>query len=466
MPAPLHFIASRESHRGILAAWFLLAVATVLVLAPPAAAQSAAGQLQAGAARVDITPAEADLPPTSQGVLDPLYARAIVIDNGQQRAALLTVDAGALPTPLWESLRDRAERELGIGRDNLMITATHTHSAPFGRSDDYGEMLFEAIRQATGNLQPARMAFGTGQSWINVNRAIIHPENRRWWEGPNYAGPSDKTVAVLRLETPAGEPIAVYYNYAVHPVVTGNLDMISGDIPGAASAYLEASLGGDAVAVWSSGASGDQNPIFFNQTYELRQIRIDDYASRGEDISNAMPPGGQGLDRDNPRVQLLLDQQKQVNAALGLMLAEEVLHVMRSGLQRPHDDAVIAGTNVTVSCPGRRRLDSGRAGYAGTYEAADPVDLRLSMLRLGDVYIGGVDAEVFNLIAQRFKAQSPHANTMMATLTNGIAGSGYIPNDEAYAQHTFEVLSSRLQPGCAETAIIEGLIDLVEDVEG
>ena len=283
-----------------------LAAAIAVAGAVPAAAQDQPGQLTAGAARVDITPPAAELPPGSQGVLDPLYARAIVVGNGSTRAALLTVDAGGLPTALWEELRTRAEAELGIPRDNFLLTATHTHSAPFQRAGNYADQLFAAVRQAAERQQPARMAFGTGQSWINVNRNIIDPETRRWWEGPNYAGPSDKTVGVLRLETLEGAPIAVYYNYAVHPVITGNLDMISGDIPGAASAYLEASLGGDAVALWSSGASGDQNPIFFNQTYDLRAIRIADYAARGEDISNAMPPGGQGLDRSNPRVQLLL----------------------------------------------------------------------------------------------------------------------------------------------------------------
>jgi neutral ceramidase len=421
--------------------------------------------LSAGAAKVDITPPTGELPPGSQGVLDPLYARAIVMDNGQTRAALLTVDAGGIPTTLWEELRSRAEQELGIPRDNFLLTATHTHSAPFQRAPDYADQLFAAVRQASQRLQPARMSFGTGQSWVNVNRNIIDRESRRWWEGPNYEGPSDKTVAVMRLETPTGQPIAVYYNYAVHPVVTGNLDMISGDIPGAASNYLEASMGGDAVALWSSGASGDQNPIFFNQTYELRAIRIEDYARRGEDISNAMPPGGQGLDRSNPRVRLLLDQQKQVNAALGLMLGEEVLHVMRDSMQQPERDVTIDGALQTVTCPGRRRLDTGRAGYPGTYEDADPIPLQLSMLRLGNVYIGGVDAEVFNSIAQRFKAASPHRNTMMATLTNGSARSGYIPHDAAYGQYTFEVVSSRLQAGCAESAIVNGLVNLIGTVE-
>jgi hypothetical protein len=442
----------------------VLSAAAAALFPLPAEGGEAVGHLRAGAAKVDITPAK--LPPRSQGVLDHLNARAIVLDNGRDKAALVTVDAGAVPTALWERLSARAQRELGIPPENFMLTATHTHSAPFAREANYADRIFDAVRLAASHLQSAKMAFGTGVSWINVNRNIIDPKTRRWWEGPNYEGPSDKTVAVVRFETPAGAPIAVYYNYAVHPVITGNLDMISADIPGAASNYLEESMGGNAVAVWSSGASGDQNPIFFNQTYELRDIRVKDYAARGQDISNAMPPGGEGLDRSNPRVQLLLEQQKKVNNALGLMLAEEVLHVMRDGLQRPLTAVSIDGAMKTVACPGRKRLNEGRAGFAGSYKDADPVPLTLSMLRIGDVTIGGVNAEVFNPIAQRFKRESPDKDTMMVTLTDGMAPSGYIPNDAAYGQYTFEVLSSRLKSGCAEDAIVNGLLDLREEVAG
>jgi hypothetical protein len=179
-----------------------------------------------------------------------------------------------------------------------------------------------------------------------------------------------------------------------------------------------------------------------------------------------MPPGGEGLDRSNPRVQLLLEQQKKVNNALGLMLAEEVLHVMRGSLQRPLTAVSIDGAMKTVTCPGRKRVNEGRAGFAGSYEDADPVPLTLSMLRIGDVTIGGVNAEVFNPVAQRFKRESPNKDTMMVTLTDGMAPSGYIPNDAAYGQYTFEVLSSRLKPGCAEDAIVDGLLDLQEEVSG
>ena len=79
--------------------------------------------------------------------------------------------------------------------------------------------------------------------------------------------------------------------------------------------------------------------------------------------------------------------------------------------------------------------------------------------------IGAVNAEVFNPIAQRLKRESPNARTMLATLTNGQARSGYIPNDAAFGQYTFEVVSSRLQPGCAESAIVDGILDMMADAE-
>jgi neutral ceramidase len=312
-------------------------------------------------------------------------------------------------------------------------------------------------------MVPARIGFGTGVSYLNVNRNIIDPETHTWWEGANYDGPSDKTVAVIELETRDGEPIAVYYNYAMHAVAAGQLDLVSGDAPGTTSKYIEDSFDDGIVALWSSGAAGDQNPLYYQQTYDLREIRVKEYAARGIDISNAMPPGGQGLDRSDPKVARLMEQQKQMIVSMGQFLGEEVMHVMR-GMERMDSDIDINGSFAIASCPGRNRLDSGRAGVEGQYEDAAPVEIRLGLLRLGDIMIGAVNAEVFNLIAQRLKRESPYTHTLMATLTNGTARSGYIPNDAAYGMTTFEVLSSRLKPGCAESAIVDGILDLIREV--
>jgi len=418
--------------------------------------------LRVGAAKVDITPADNALPETWRGINDRIYARAIVIDNGTTRAVLLTLDAGGIPTPLWQSISARLQEDFAIPVENMLVTATHTHSVPRSQEPGYLDKVVQSVNLAIQNLQPARMSWGTGVSYININRTMINPDTGLWDEGPNYAGPSDKTVAVLNFTTPQGKPIAVYYNYAVHGVISGQLDEISGDIPGAASRYIEESLGDDAVAVWSLGAAGDQNPIFFQQTYDLREIRIQEYARRGEDISNSMPPGGTGLDRANPQVAILMDQQRQMLLAMGQMLGEEVLHVMRAGMESPVNDNMIAGMQSAVTCPGRQRTDSGREGSPGTYTDGQPVNILLSMLRIGDVYLGGVNGEVFNPIAQRFKAESPQKHSMMVTLTNGTANSGYIPHDAAFGYHTFEVLSSRLKQGCAEGAIVNGLLQMMD----
>ncbi|MFB3777632.1 MAG: hypothetical protein ACE141_08465 [Bryobacteraceae bacterium] len=416
-----------------------------------------AQSLRAGAAKVDITPAESELPKNYLGILDRIYTRAIVIDNGKTKAALVEVP-GNCGTPDWDAATKRAEAELGIPQKHVIIGGTHSHSVPRGKA--LADKIFEALKTANSRLQPARMGYGTGVSYINVNRNIIDPKTRKWWEGANYDGPSDKTVAVIKFETPNGDPIAVYYNYACHAVTVGTLDLVSGDFPGTTSKYIEESLGGDAVALWSSGAEGDQNPIFFQQTYDLREIRIKDYAKKGQDISNSMPPGGTGLDRNDPKTALLMNQQKQMILTYGQMLGEEVLRVVRFGIPRMETSTRIYGDAKNFSCPGRQRLNQGRAGEPGEYKDADPVGARLSLVMVGDIALGAVAGEVFNPIGVRFKKESPYRG-MMVTVANGGGNTGYIPNDAAYGYYTFEVLSSRLKPGCAENAIVNGLIDLM-----
>jgi hypothetical protein len=442
-------------------------VLMVLVLAAGLGAGRASAQpsLRAGAAKVDVTPAEDALPQSYDGILDRIYSRAIVIDDGAAVAALVSVDAGAVPDAIWQEVTRRLESELGIPADNVLLTATHTHSVPRQDAGPYTDKIVESVRLAKARMVNARVGYGTGVSYLNVNRNIIDPNTRRWWEGPNYDGPSDKTVAVIAFEDARGEPIAVYYNYAMHAVTVGQLDMVSADAPGTASKYVEDSFDGNVVALWSSGAAGDQNPIYFQQTYDLREIRVKDYAARGIDISNAMPPGGEGLNRQDPTVIKLMNQQKQMILSMGQLLGEEVLHVTR-GMDRMESNVRIAGRHKIVSCPGRERTNEGRAGFPGEYREAGPVDIRLGLLEIGDIRIGAVNAEVFNPIAQRLKHESPYARTMMATLTNGMARSGYIPHDAGFGMYTFEVLSSRLQPGCAESAIVDGLLDLMSSGGG
>src|ERR1700749_2316588 len=82
--------------------------------------------LRAGAGKIDVTPAASELPKTYDGILDRLYSRAIVVDNGSNSAALITVDAGAVPDAVWKGVTEQVEKNLGIPARNVVLTATHT----------------------------------------------------------------------------------------------------------------------------------------------------------------------------------------------------------------------------------------------------------------------------------------------------------------------------------------------------
>jgi neutral ceramidase len=209
----------------------LIAVIAMGTGIPRMATAQSPGAFKAGAAKVDVTPAEKDLPRNYDGILDHLYSRAIVLNNGDASAALISVDAGAIPEEIWRSVTQQIEKQLGIPVANVLLTATHTHSAPAQQSSGYVQKIVDSVKLARERLAPARMGYGTGVSYINVNRNILDPKTKRWWEGANYDGPSDKTVAVIKFESINGDPIAVYYNYAMHAVAAGQLDLVSADAP-------------------------------------------------------------------------------------------------------------------------------------------------------------------------------------------------------------------------------------------
>lgn len=437
-----------------------LVIISVLIAALPccALAQTTSPSFKVGAAKIDITPTQ--LPRNSEGILDHIYARAIVIDNGTTSAALVSADSGMLGEQVWRTVSQRVEKELAIPAQNIIMSPTHTHSASGGSADQ----IFNVIKAAKDKLQPARIGYGTGVSYINIQRNIIDRKTNKWWEGANYDGPSDKTVAVVKFESLKGEPIAVYFNYACHAVVTGNTDMLSGDFPGETERYIEDSFDDKTVALFSTGAQGDQNPIYFQQTFDLRDIRIKDYASRGQDISNAMPPGGQGLNKKDPTAKRLLDQQKMMIKSMGQFLGEEVKRVMREiEPNRMATGGKISAAQKMIRFPGRDRIGQGRAGVEGQYKDGAEVNLRLSLLMIDDIAIGGCDAEIYSMIAVRFKRESPVGRSIFVSMANGIGNSGYVPDDSAFGQQTFEVLSSRCKPGYAESAIVNGLLDLISE---
>src|ERR1051326_740026 len=259
--------------------------------------------LRVGASRVPITPpANAGLPMSgyagrTQGfraIHDDIYVRAIVLDDGSTQAALVTWELLFVPDAVWEDVSRRVSSEIGIRPEYLLLSAVHDHGAPTigGTQAPAGTVAYtksvedaavEAIRRAKQQLQPARFGIGTGTAYVNVNRREFGA-SRGWWLGHNEEGPSDKTVTVLRFDDASGKPIAMWINYPVHAVIMGPENLqITGDLAGATSRFVEQHfLGkdrirsdggprlrlrpeerttGDVVAVWTSGAAGDQNPV-------------------------------------------------------------------------------------------------------------------------------------------------------------------------------------------------------------
>ena len=420
------------------------------------------GQLYAGASRVDITPDEASLPKTSQGILDHCYVRAIVFTNGNTKAAFVSVDGAMGNMRTVNAVNERAAAELGIPEGNILYNWSHTHSGSAVFGDELNNRFFQALKEANERLVPAKVGYGDGVCYLNVKRDLFDPERGTWWEGPDYDGKSDKTVAVIYFEGIDGKPLAAYFNYAMHAVITGNTDKVSADFPGEAERYIESRYGDDFVASFASGAAGDQNPIYFQQTFDLRDIRIADYAARGEDISNAMPPGGQGLDRTKPEVQRLLGEQERMIRSYGQILGEEVKYVIMM-MRRFETNVTISCLHKTVSCPGRRQTNGGgRAGYAGTYEDAPDATIDMHLTMIDDIPVVGTSGEPYNPIAVELKQKSPYARTMLTTLCQGTF-TGYIPDDESYGAQSFEVLGSRFKQGYAQKAIVEGALDLIHE---
>ena len=420
------------------------------------------GQLYAGASRVDITPDEASLPKTSQGILDHCFVRAIVFTNGITNAAFVSVDAAMGNMRLVEAVNARAAAELGIPEGNIMYNWSHTHSGSAVFGEELNNRFFQALKEANERLVPAKVGYGDGVCYLNVKRDLFDPERGTWWEGPDYDGKSDKTVAVIYFEGIDGKPIAAYFNYAMHAVITGNTDKVSADFPGEAERYIESRYGDDFVASFAAGAAGDQNPIYFQQTFDLRDIRIADYAARGEDISNRMPPGGQGLDRTKPEVQRLLGEQERMIRSYGQILGEEVKYVIMM-MRRFETNVTISCLHRTVSCPGRRQTNGGgRAGYAGEYEDAPDAVIDMHLTMIDDIPVVGTSGEPYNPIAVELKEKSPYKRTMLTMLCQGTF-TGYIPDDESYGAQSFEVLGSRFKQGYAQAAIVNSALDMIHE---
>ena len=147
--------------------------------------------------------------------------------------------------------------------------------------------------------------------------------------------------------------------------------------------------------------------------------------------------------------------------SIGQILGEEVIRVM-GNIPRTASDVAIWGAQRTIGVPGRRRTNTGREGAPGAYADADPVAIRLGLLRIGEIALAAVTGELYTPIGLRLKQESPLTNLVIVTLANG-KSVGYIPDDGAYERHTFQVLGTRIKKGYAEQAIVRTLVEMIEE---
>jgi hypothetical protein len=250
-----------------------IAVAFFVCIFTVAGALADEPNFKVGFAKRDITPT-ASMPMwgygdrhdlLSQGVLEPLFAKAIVIEAGEDRLAIVGLDIGRGPTEaMMEQIRKEVAEKAGVG--TVMISGSHSHHGPVieltdkdgfgkGKFDDavayskrLPELLIEAIVEAQSKLQPARMGIAKKDLTLNRNR---HTKQR--------PKPTDPMLAVVRFDSADGKPLAILANYAAHPVtLPGEMLKFSPDYPGHLQTKVESAL--DTNCVFMQGASGDMSP--------------------------------------------------------------------------------------------------------------------------------------------------------------------------------------------------------------
>ncbi len=262
--------------------WFLGVLAVATFWAGLGFAQPAPWRV--GIARVDITPKEsiwmagyAARNHPSEGVLHPLWAKALAIeDSSKGRVVLVATDLIGLNRRLSEAVASRVQQQTGLERQRIVFNSSHTHSGPVvddvagiahsmqpeheevarRYSRQLEDKLVEVVRAALADLQPARLAFGQGKATFAINRRAKRPQG--FVIATNPAGPVDHSVPVLAVRDPAGKLRGVLFGYACHNTTLA-IYQINGDYAGFAQIALEKAHP-QATSLFMIGCAADANP--------------------------------------------------------------------------------------------------------------------------------------------------------------------------------------------------------------
>jgi hypothetical protein len=394
---------------------------TALIMAIPACAE-----FRAAVAKVDITPSDSQwlmgyAARQSTGVLDRIYHRIVVMDDGRTQFYLISTDICVFSPTVYDEFARELKQSLGIDPVNLWWTTTHTHSAPElgppemydillkGRSDhawsrEYlalaKQRLVAGISEARSRLAPARIGFGSGMAMANINRRA-KDVNGKVSLGLNPDGPVDRQIGLIRLERMDGSLIALVANYAMHGTVLGGRWMqISGDAPGVVADYVEKKLG--APMLYVNGAAGNIAPIY--SVYDT--------------------PGAGHLSQ------------------FPVLLGDKILETNRQ-IAAPAGTVELSASAITIETPRKAGLGWNAAldGYAGVASSGDAsVRIPVRFLRINDVLLWAAPVELFCEMAIHVRGVSPFRHTFYFGYTNGWLG--YLPTAEAFRDGGYEPATS------------------------
>lgn len=234
--------------------------------------------LRAGAAKLEISDPEAG--PAN----DPPFVKALVVEDGDQTAVIVTIDAvsigmiGTVPNDFMDQVRARLAINLGIQPGSLLVNASHCHARI---CKDIVERTVKCVEQAASQLEPVRVGVGVGkEDRISENRRlklksgktadVRHAYSLPADEEIAEVGPIDPEIGILRLDRTDGTTLAVVYNFAVHPIQQVPNGRNTADISGLASQVLEDCIGQDTTAIFIQGCGGDINPVLYKDVAHPR----------------------------------------------------------------------------------------------------------------------------------------------------------------------------------------------------
>jgi putative membrane-bound dehydrogenase-like protein len=440
-------------------------------------------EFRAGAAILDISPTNFPVivnamftERSASAVVDPLNTRALVLDDSSKRIAIAVVDTCMMPRDLIDAAKQIVVDATGIQGDHILISATHTHSAPsamgcLGSRADTNYQKFlppkiaEAIIQANLNLVPAKIGWAVVDDWK-------HTFNRRWirrsdrmlkdpfgdenvrahmhpgHQSPDAIGPSgpvDPALSIIALQTKTGEPLALFANYSQHYYESA---LLSSDYYGRFANHIAKLIGAtnsSFVAMMSQGTSGDL--MWMDYSAPARKTGYDNYA------------------REVAEEALRAYKNIQFQDWVPLAMAERKLAL---NYRSPDAERLTWAHKLAATFPGRipQTLPEIYALEAIYLHERPHTELILQALRIGDLGITAIPNEVYALTGLKLKAQSPFKTTINIELANGAAG--YIPPPEQHklgGYTTWPARTAGLETQ-AEPRILAGLLGLLESVAG